>query len=809
MKTKHYLCRLPLWAALAFSATPVAAADGVQAERERWALHARGGEQQLSESVAALQTLYGSSGDARVRADLTALLLRQGRGADALALCSGCRPGDYRADELENLAKAARDDKQFERALSLYQALQQKAPQQQIGWLGAALAAVDAGDYPAAQTHIEAYRKHFGDDADIRAAEEYLKTEAQPLAERIGVLQQRLAEQPGDRETVLALYRAAAGLKVYPLQYELIEQYPQLFSRQDRLWLEHAGAVSQLRAAQASSVRAEAVRAFKRFGEIAAQSEPGSELYIRAMRDRVAAGAASDNYKQAQADYRTLSRYGEQPEYVQDAYAQALSASGSPRKASKIYHALARQHEAEGRAVGVELSEKLVQADADLGYYTRAQQHLPTFTDATSDSRRKLDFTRTTDIKNPYYDKKYYWQARLEAWNGNMKGAIKLMDDWLAAHPGDPWAMILRGELAYWNGHNDEADKWFTEAMAWLPPGSQAWVKTNRGSILMSNGDWAGMQAMAAQIDRNDPNYEGFWKRYDEARAAELSVSGSIFKATSPRDSGNEWAQSSTLYSPRSLGGHRAYIIQQNGFVPNHGEELRYGRVGVGGELSFYPFNINLEAGRGTHLNDKAYFNAGLGYRLNQHWSFNARAAVNSANTPTKALSQDVYANEYSLSANYTHSADTRAGFGASVMDFDDGNLRRGAYAWLSQSLWQHNRWKLGGSLWADYNRNDDVPSAYYYNPKSSKSASGDLSLSYAMPLDHNMRLSQKLGVGAGRYWQAGQDAENTWVVKYGHDWSLGKRVGLSYEAGRKKAIYDGDAEYQNFGNVGLNVRFQ
>ena len=44
MKTKHYLCRLPLWAALAFSATPVAAADGVQAERERWALHARGGE---------------------------------------------------------------------------------------------------------------------------------------------------------------------------------------------------------------------------------------------------------------------------------------------------------------------------------------------------------------------------------------------------------------------------------------------------------------------------------------------------------------------------------------------------------------------------------------------------------------------------------------------------------------------------------------------------------------------------------------------------------------------------------------------
>ncbi|MDO5638674.1 MAG: poly-beta-1,6 N-acetyl-D-glucosamine export porin PgaA [Neisseria sp.] len=805
MKTNKHLCRLPFWAVLALSVAPAQAAGDVQAERERWALHARGGEQQLSESVAALQTLYGSSGDVRVRADLTALLLRQGRSADALALCSGCLPGDYRPDELENLAKAARDNKQFERALALYQTLQQKAPQQKIGWLGGALAAVDAREYAAAKTHIAAYRQRFGEDADLRAAEDYLQNQSQSLAERIGVLQQRLEAQPGDRDTVLQLYRAAAGLQVYPVQEKLMAEYPQYFTPQDRRWLTHAEAVSQLRAAREADSRSEALQAFRRLGEVAAQSEPGSDLYLRAMRDRITAGALSGNHKQAVRDYETLAQYGEQPDYVQDAYAQALSATGSPNKAGRIYHALVKKHEQAGEAVDAELIEKMVQNDADLGHYSRAQYHLNTL----SPNKMKPDFTHTSEVRNPFFDRQYFWQARLEAWNGNMKGAIGLMDNWLADHPADPWAMILRGELAQWNGRNDEADKWFAEAMAWLPPESQAWVRTNRGAILMDNGNWAGIKAMAAGIDRNNPDYAGFWQRYDDARAAQLSVSGGIFKATSPRDSGNEWSQSATLYSLRSQGGHRAYITQQNGFVPNHGEELRHGRVGVGGELSFYPFNINLEAGQGTHLNDKAYFNAGLDYRLNQHWSFNARAAVNSANTPAKALSQDVYANEYSLSANYTHSAATRAGFGASVMDFDDGNLRRGAYAWLSQTLWQRNRWKLGGSLWADYSRNDDVPSAYYYNPKNSKSASGDLNLSYALPLDHNIRLTQNLGAGMGRYWQAGQDAENTWVVKYGHDWSLGKRVELSYEAGRKKAIYDGDAEYQNFGNVGLNVRFQ
>ena len=113
------------------------------------------------------------------------------------------------------------------------------------------------------------------------------------------------------------------------------------------------------------------------------------------------------------------------------------------------------------------------------------------------------------------------------------------------------------------------------------------------------------------------------------------------------------------------------------------------------------------------------------------------------------------------------------------------------------------------GALWADYSRNKDIPAAAYYNPKNSKSVSGDLSLSYALPLDGGISLTQQLGLGSGRYWQADQNGENTWTLKYGHDWRLGKRVGLSYEAGRKKAIYDGDAEYQLFGNVGLNVRFQ
>lgn len=142
-------------------------------------------------------------------------------------------------------------------------------------------------------------------------------------------------------------------------------------------------------------------------------------------------------------------------------------------------------------------------------------------------------------------------------------------------------------------------------------------------------------------------------------------------------------------------------------------------------------------------------------------------------------------------------------------MTFDDDNVRKSVYGWVSQLLFQHNRWKLDSSLWADYSNNKEIASAYYYNPKNSKTLSGSLDLSYFNLLPNGVKLTHRLNGGIGRYWQADHAAENTWVLKYGHDWTLTRNIGLGYEVGRKQAIYDGNPEFQNFGNVNLNVRFR
>lgn len=795
--------KFSLCTAAVFASVPLAAAQDIQAERERWAHHARGGAAQLDEAVAQLGNLYAQSGDAKVRADLIALLVRQGKPAEALAVCAGCQHEAYSADELENLAKAARDTKQYSQAAALYRRLQLAAPQHQTGYLGGVLVAVDSADYAAAQQQIEAYRRRFGNDQGIGGAEAYLKQRTQPLTGRLADQQRLYEADPADRDRALQLYRTAAELQLFPLQERLMAQHPDLFDGQDRLWLQAAQSAALLRGARQTGDSAQIRSAYAGLGEVADKAEAGSPLHTQALRDRLAAAVASGNEKQALRDYRVLAAQGVQPDYVQDEYAKALLMAGSPHRARKVLRErMNRQMAAQGKP-DPELVELLVENDADLMEFTAAREKMKHW----NPNKYTPDFTHTVEVENPYYDTRYFWKARLEAWNGKVKGAHKLMDNWLDEHPADPWAMILKGELSQADGHEDRAVALFDSAREYLGGPDQKWVDGKAAAAHLAAGNWRAVDDLVKGLNRGDVGHRDFWRLYDEERAARLDVGGTVMKATSPED-GTEWTQTAKLYSPRSSSGHRAYIAQQHTYVPDRGQPLRAGRVGAGAEINLYPVTVNAEAGRGTQLNDKAYGTLGINWRANDFVGFTARAAFNSANTPVKALRQEVYADEYTLGAEYTHSAATRAGIGAGVMKFDDGNARKTANAWLSHDIFQHNRWKLGGSLWADYSRNKDIPSAFYYNPANSKTVSGELALSHTLPLDNNMKLVQTAAGGMGRYWQAGHKAENTWQIKYRHDWRFGRRAALGYEFGRRQAMYDGGLEYQNFGAANLSVKF-
>ncbi|ROV56560.1 poly-beta-1,6 N-acetyl-D-glucosamine export porin PgaA [Neisseria chenwenguii] len=789
-------------AAVSLAVSAVSPAADINAERERWVAHSRSGDTQLTEAVTALQKLYQESGDAKVRADLIALMLRSGQRGAALAVCADCRPSELSADELANLAKAARDTKQFDTAAGYYRNLQTRFPQNKTGWLGAALVATDQKKFSESEKAVREYIRRFGTDKDIQTAEEYLASQSQSPTGQMGYLMARLSKD-SDKESVLKVFRLADSVKAYPVQERLLETYPQYFTQTDRLWVRKNQATSQLRGALDADDQADIRNVRRKFSDIAAESDDTSAVHTAALRDDMTAANAAGKPEATIATYRKLAQQGEQPDYAKESYAKALLATGSPNKARKIYEGIAGRQMAENKRIADETNENLIASYADSLYFSKARKQLANW----NTNKTRLDFTQNSEIKNPYHDKKHFWEARLDAWNGRPGKAVKHMDEWIAEHPADPWAQILRGELAYWNGHAEEAQTWYGHSQEFLPPDAQYLAQSKTATAQVAAGNWKPASETAATVSRDDVRYQDFFTRYDESRASMLVIDAEAMKATAPKDS-TEWSQDARLYSKRSAQGHRVYVAEQTGYVPNHGDALRTGRAGLGAEISLYPATVTVEAGHGFSLNKKAYAQAGAEYRLGSRVRLKASAAYNSANTPAKALKQDVYAHEYTLGADYIHSGTLSAGIGAGLMDFDDGNLRKTAYATVNSNLFQHDRWQLAGSLRGDYTANKDIPEAYYYNPKNSKNLEGALMLSYTLPLDNRLQFKQTATAGVGRYWQHSQNAENTWQLKYGHDWQFGKKASLNYEIGRRQAMYDGQPEFQNFGRLGLSVKF-
>lgn len=106
--------------------------------------------------------------------------------------------------------------------------------------------------------------------------------------------------------------------------------------------------------------------------------------------------------------------------------------------------------------------------------------------------------------------------------------------------------------------------------------------------------------------------------------------------------------------------------------------------MGAGLNLNFYPFNINVEAGKGIKLNKKGYLSLNTAYRVNDNWKVFIAGNINGPSTPIKAANQNVYTKDIESGFIYIFRDLFQIGSGLNFMKFDDGNLRKSFYVWGS-----------------------------------------------------------------------------------------------------------------------------
>lgn len=160
MKSLSHAFKAMLLAGVSTSLAQVAYAQksSVDTERENIIIFSRQGEAQLNQAIPKLEALFKRTNNIKVRDDLITLYLRTNQSAKALSLCESCAPSHFSQNELENLGKATRNEKQYDRAVAFYSQLQKQYPDNPNGWLGGALAFTETKNYNAAKNALSVYK---------------------------------------------------------------------------------------------------------------------------------------------------------------------------------------------------------------------------------------------------------------------------------------------------------------------------------------------------------------------------------------------------------------------------------------------------------------------------------------------------------------------------------------------------------------------------------------------------------------------------------------------------------------------------
>ena len=499
MKSLSHVFKAVLLVGISTSVVQVAYAQNssIDTERENIIIFSRQGEAQLNQAIPKLEALFKRTHDVKVRDDLITLYLRTNQSAKALSLCESCAPAQFSQNELENLGKAARNEKQYDRAVAFYSQLQKQFPDNPNGWLGGALASTETKNYNAAKNALNVYKQRFGQDNAYLDAESYLLDFTEPDMAKLGRWQRQLENNPKNLTLMKELYRLASKYNVQPLREKLQNNYPEQFNSKDIMWLEHDKVI--ISAKNASTITQQE-RSFDELTALLAKINPQHPLYQQTLQDRFVVGVRLNKFNEIDDDFQLLQSQPNTPDYLEEAFGDYWMAKGSPHKALSTYQNIEQRSSKNKRAVSDVLLQKLSLAASDAGEFKLAQKYLEQITSNAYIN----DYTRTSRIINPSYDLRYFGLAHLALWRGNSQLAQQLIDDRVFNKtPGDPWVMLQKSELERNRKNYDDAKFWAEKASYFLNENDQLESRKSLAEIALSQNDFSTVSKTLNAMDKD------------------------------------------------------------------------------------------------------------------------------------------------------------------------------------------------------------------------------------------------------------------------------------------------------------------
>jgi len=672
-------------------------------------------------------------------------------------------------------ARAQRDERRWEEALSLFRQGVRSYPGVAAFEHGEIMTLADAGRAEEALERARALVRRNAGDPDAHLVLAYADLRAEGPYAALGPVEQAYELAPQrpyvTRERILSWQRA--GMPEPALR--LARQHPGLLTPAQMRRLEGDVAAELTRLASLPS-RSEserfavADRALARYEELLSAWRalgPEAAEDVRRIRvDRLLALHARVRMQDVVAEYEALRDEGVKvPGYALSSVASAYLYLRRPEEAREIYSQLVDERGDDAILSGeIGLAyASIEEEDFDPAFdwaRERPSQHAPWRTLPGSPKRfpneARLQADQTVAMLHYYGDDTVEAQKRLHAMTNLAPGNVGLRVGLASVYLGRGWPRRAESELK------------LAETLAPRDVG----VETAQGFAAMALREWRQAELLSADTSARFPenlSVQRLARVWDVHNMAEWRTSAYTgLSSTGPVTGRGNWGFDTVLYSAPRHYNWRAFGgvgFSTGKFLEGRGD-YRWVRAGAEwrgrdltaeAELSLNHYGFGVR--RGARVS--------LAYDVDDHWQLGGEAALRSRDTPLRALHHGIFSNSLLGYVRWRESERREWRLSLAPARFSDGNDRLTVVLAGSERLYTspHVKVDLGLELAASRNTRTDAP---YFNPRRDFTFLPSVTVNHILYRRYETVWEQRASVALGSYAQRGFGSGAVGVVSYG-----------------------------------------
>lgn len=728
-------------------------------------------------------------------------------------------PTTIPAAELETVARAYRDARQWSQAIALFRQGEQRFPGQTFFSYGHVMTLADAArPHEAIERGQALVARRPGDpDAHLALAYAYGQ-DRQPYA-ALEQASQAYSLAP-DRPYVMRAYvLALQDARLPHSALQLADTHPGLISPAQTRSLQ-ADIAAELTRTAATVTRGEAQRhavadqALALYDQLIPQwralGPEAHEDLRRAEADQLLALRARGRMRDLTARYEALQADSAAvPDYVLGDVAGAYLTQHQPETAASLFQQSlasatmsqapsARAADQIGLYYALSESSRNTAANTELDRALAAQ---PTWIRYKGNPMRqpnpdRLDIERTRALGTLY--------------QGDTLAAQAALDQMVATAPGNASLRVARAQVLRARDLPRQAELDLKTAETQAPRAIE--VEIGQAETALALQEWHQARLLRDDLMARTPEDAAVQRlnaEWDAHQKAEWRTTASRGTSTGSQDRGSQDASIDTvLYSPPLDENWR--VFTGTGYTEGRFDEgighAAWARAGLewrGRDLTVQAEASGIRYGHGTRA--AAAFSAFVD--LNDHWQAGIGGALRSRDTPLRALKHDITAN--TISASLRWRGDDRREWTLTLAPgfFSDGNRRLEIGLSGRQRLYTAPRFQVDALLDLSASRNtaDDAP---YFNPKSDLAIVPALQVTHTLYQRDETRWDQQFQLAAGSYSQQGHGTGGLYTIGYGQRYRLSRTFEIGFLASGTSRPYDGQRERSFNILVDMTVRF-